>query len=551
MNKAAVQAKQMTGAVMLAEAFRQEKCGPVFTVMGDVNMHWLVEMGRQKGAVVNARDEGAAVAMADGHARVTGQIGVASTTCGPGLTHAATALKAAVHYRTPLVVVAGQQADIDNIQYLDQRRFVKSLGAGVVDSRSADTCMFDACQAFFLARTEQRPVVLNVPPTVFRGIGSPPQPYRASTTLAAAARPAVPDPQAVHEVARLLGIARRPLILVGRGALGPGRGDAIRALAEKVGALVASTLPAYGWNGRADGDLGLSGFFATPAARKLLSSADYILALGTSLHSFTVADNMYAAAKIVLVDRVTTPALTTARQLHLHVQGDASQFVNLLLDEIGPHKPKTWRTPATLAKVRAARTPVVDDIQITDGRVDPRLIVRALDKALPADRLNVTGAGHFWNFGVRHSAPPMHPRLVTHGFGSIGHGLPTAIGAMMASRGRPGLVFEGDSGLLMNIQELDTLRRLDLHLLVVVMNNTALGSEYYKLLSEGMDPSDSVLSDVNFAHVARGFGVRAVTVSKGAGEIPGIVKEFMSTDAPMLVDVKTSLNVVDENYRWW
>ena len=78
------QGAERKGAVLMAEAFRLEQASPVFNVMGDTNMHWLVEMAREPGQVVNARDEGAAVAMADGYARFKGDVGVASTTCGPG-----------------------------------------------------------------------------------------------------------------------------------------------------------------------------------------------------------------------------------------------------------------------------------------------------------------------------------------------------------------------------------------------------------------------------------------------------------------------------------
>src|SRR5690606_2432317 len=125
-----------------------------------------------------------------------------------------------------------------------------------------------------------------------------------------------------------------------------------------------------------------------------------------------------------------------------------------------------WRTPSIVSKLHAAALPVIDEVGTPDGRLDPRKIVRALDEAMPRERTEVTGAGHFWNFAVRQSRPPLHARLVSHGFGSIGHGLTTAIGAAFGEPDRPALVYEGDSGLLMNIQELDTLARTGLHLLV-------------------------------------------------------------------------------------
>ena len=440
---------------------------------------------------------------------------------------------------------------MENIQYLDQPRFAEALGVGVVESRDPGSCMADVQRAFFLARSELRPILLNVPTAVFQGAAHGIDDYLTSKTLLGRTRSATPDPAAVCEVAGRLRAAKQPLILVGRGALTEGTANLIRKLARACGALTVATLPAYGWTGREDGDCGLGGFFASPQMRALLSSTDCVLALGTTLQAFAVDGDPYSGAFVVLVDRILAPNYTTAPQIDVHVQGDVAAFATMLIEELRSHRPETWRTADTIALARDASTPRVTPIKIRDGRLDPRRVVRSIDTAFPPDRVSVTGAGHFWNFVVRHMAAPRRLRLVTHGFGAIGHGLPTAIGAMLASASLPGLVFEGDSGLLMNIQELDTLSRLNLPLLVVVMNNGALGSEYYKLLSEGRDPADSVMNDVDFAAIARGFGIRSSTVAHDPAEIAPLIAAFLSDRSPMLLDIKTSLDVVDENYQWW
>src|SRR5262245_61633626 len=119
----------------LVDAFEAERATTVFGLMGDGNMYWMSTLARRPGArVVHARHENAAVAMADGYARVTGDIGVCSVTCGPGLTQIATSLTASVRHRTPMVVFAGDtpRAEPFHLQAFEQRPFVVSTGARFV-----------------------------------------------------------------------------------------------------------------------------------------------------------------------------------------------------------------------------------------------------------------------------------------------------------------------------------------------------------------------------------------------------------------------------------
>ena len=142
--------------------------------------------------------------------------------------------------------------------------------------------------------------------------------------------------------------------------------------------------------------------------------------------------------------------------------------------------------------------------------------MRALDAALPDDALLVYGVGHFWSFAVMHlhrPAPADH--LHAYGFGAVGHGLPTAIGAAVAAN-RPVVLVEGDGSLLMHVGELSTAAKESLDLTVVVMNDGGFGSEIHKLNFKGADGELARFGHDDFAAVARGFGLAGHTLADPA-----------------------------------
>ena len=147
----------------VAQAFIKEGTDTVFGLLGDSQLAWWPEMARLGAKIVDARDEGAAVAMADGWARATGKVGVASVTHGPGVSRIATSLITAARYRTPLVVHTGatpfnkEQA----LQYLDQEKLVSSTGAGYIEALTPEYAETAVRDAFYRAQVETRPIVLS------------------------------------------------------------------------------------------------------------------------------------------------------------------------------------------------------------------------------------------------------------------------------------------------------------------------------------------------------------------------------------------------------
>src|SRR4051812_22010700 len=219
---------------MLAQAFEAEGTEVLFTLMGDANMYWSEAMSRLPGMqVIHARHEHCAVAMADGYARATGKVGVASTTCGPGFTQIMTALSIAARANVPLVVFAGDSpmAAPYYIQQIDMAPLALGTGAAYIPVRTIDRVLDNVREAFHTAQLERRPVVLSVP----MDLQKQPFPFMAdyipsAEVLPTPQRPA-PDPALVERLVGMLAEAEKPILIGGRGAKLSGAGPAMRALA--------------------------------------------------------------------------------------------------------------------------------------------------------------------------------------------------------------------------------------------------------------------------------------------------------------------------------
>ena len=225
---------------MLARAFAAEGVDHLFTLMGDANMYWSTAMAELPGMkVVHARHEHCAVAMADGYARATGKVGVASTTCGPGFTQIMTALTIAARGNVPLVVFAGDSplAAAWYLQQIDMAPLALACGAHYVTVKHIDRLLDSVREAFLVAQLEQKPVVLSVPMDLQKQAWPHMTDYTPSSDLMPAAQRPVPDPAIVDKVVDMIAEAEKPIIIAGRGAILSGAAPALEALAGEAGAL--------------------------------------------------------------------------------------------------------------------------------------------------------------------------------------------------------------------------------------------------------------------------------------------------------------------------
>jgi thiamine pyrophosphate-dependent acetolactate synthase large subunit-like protein len=535
----------------LADAFVAEGTTAVFGMMGDANIYWLDRLEKAGVRVFEVRHEGAGLAMADGWARITGRPGVCTTTGGPGIAQLATTMLVASRARTPLVAFCGDTpwGDDEEVQRLDQARFAAGVEAGFVRITSPDNAYERVREAFYLARRDSTPVILSMPTEIQHGEVDESEAYAPSLSLLNA-EPLPSSPAQIERVADVLAASERPVIIVGRGAIRSGAGEAIQSLAGRVGAIIATSLMGKNWLNSDEFHVGISGLYATRTAMELFSEADCVVAVGAGLNKYTIEHGyLYPDATYVHIDTKPSVVMGNGRTAEHYLRADGRLAVTALDEALQRRgvQHTGYRTPDTRARIERA----LDDPQeyeIEPGRVDPRAACRVLDDALPGHIGLVLGGGHQVCFGTMLSNRARDLVLPNMHFGSIGQGLTTAMGAVVASGGRPAFLMEGDAGFMMHAIEFETAVRYALPLMVVVFNDQALGAEYHRYIDKGIDLEACRIPTPDLGAVGVALGGRGALV-RSLDELAAAAEAFAADPGPMLVDLRISRNVVAVPYR--
>ena len=525
---------------VLADAFLNEGVTDCFALLGDANMHFATRLSDRGCRLVTVRHEHCATSASMAYARVTGEVGVSTVTCGPGLTQLMTALPAAVRARIPLVVLAGE-APLSKLWYnqaIDQAPFVEACGARYVPLHDAKTMPRRVRDAFLQARTERVPVVLGVPFDIgeseWTGDDDLPAPSRELMPELAPMPPAEAD---LERAAKAIESAERIVVMGGLGALGAG--SELRRLAERIGALTATTLPARGLFHDDPFSLNVAGGFAHVAARECFAKADLVIAAGASLSSHNAdAGKLWPQARLLQIDVAPTAIVQGRHAAQLHLRADARLAAEALLSRV---RARTgWRTDAMAERIAATS---VDDAAFPaqPGTHDPRDVVAALDRAVPKDWFCVNSSGHCSFYAAQMHGRPADKFLTIREFGAIGNGIAYAMGAAAALKRGPRsderiVLIDGDGSLMMHVQELDTIRRERMAITIVVMNDRAYGSEIHKLRADGLSDAAATFGETDFAGIARGFGIEGHRIDD-LGALAGLVA---ATDGPAVWDVPVS-----------
>ncbi len=539
---------------VLAEAFKGEGVEHLFTLMGDANMYWAQKMADEYGVnVIHARHEHCAAAMADGYARATGKVGVASTTCGPGYTQIMTALTIAARGNVPLVVFAGDSpiGAAWYLQQIDMAPLALACGAHFVAVKSLDRLLDNVREAFHVAATERKPVVLSVP----MDLQAQEYPYMAdytpSSDLGPIAQRPVPDPVLVERVVDMISEAERPIILGGRGAVRSGAREALEALADRAGALLGNSL--YG-KGLFDGNpynIEIAGAFASDFARERFSEADLVIGVGAGLgHYTTEGGYLYPMASTIQIDTNPRGLWQGLRTADLHIRADARAAAEAIVEAMDRRgvKKTGQRTPEMAASI-SADSPDSKVFPVQPNTVDPRKIVLELDQTIPKDWDIVVGGGHYFSMVMTHmKGRPAEKYHVVNDFGAIGSGLPAAIGIATARGDGKVALIEGDGSLLMHIQELETIQRHGIKLLINIMNDGGYGAEFHKFRARNIEPRQAIHGRGDLAATAKGFGMRSETVN-GMGQMSAFFGQHQQANIATLWDVHTDDKIPSRAYR--
>jgi len=516
-----------------------------FALLGTANFkisHALVKSGVE---LISARHECNAASMADAYAKASGELTLVSVHSGPGLTNALTGIGEAAKSRTPLVVLAGDvpTGAVKNNFYIEQADMVRAVGAVPERLHTPGTAREDALRAVSHALRERQTVVLSLPLDVQH---APLASNLPPLELPPSGGRLHPDPRAVKELANALERAQRPLILGGRGAVVSDAEATLIALAERTGALLATSVCGHGLFFGNPWSLGISGGFSSPIADELIAESDCIVAFGASMTAWTTKKGKLIAsgATVAQVD-VEAGKIGYQMPVQIAVHGDAQATAKALLAELerrGARPRPGRRTDAMRERIRAGDNhhyPHPDESG--DDFIDPRTLSKAVDAILPLDRVVASDSGHFCGWVPRYlRVPSARASCLSHSFQSVGLGLPSAIGLAIANPGKLAVLGTGDGGFLMSMADLETALRLKLRLCILVYNDASYAAEVHYFRRQGYSVDIVQFPQTDFTAIARGFGARGVTVRKPADLDP--LKAWVAEGAPGLFVIDGKIN---------
>ncbi len=524
----------------IAQALIAEGCLDMFGLMGDGNMWLWGSLVKHEGfKIISARHEAAAVSMADGYSRTTGKVGVAMVTCGPGLTQCGTTLMIAARNRSQMVLITGEidPGAKNKTQSMDQKRFTEACAARFHTVTSIDNMAEEIAEAFYTARVHRVPVVLNLNMDLQDREFDWDFEYRPSTDFLPP-RVMNPHPDVLAPVVEKLAAAKRPVIIAGKGAIASGAREEIIRLADRVGAILATSLQGKGYFAGEAWDVGIAGAFASEPSEQLLAEADFVLGVGAELGYYTTEGGLlFPGAEVARIDIKPMPEEIGVIP-GLFVQGDARRSVAAISEALETRQVRSegYRNAETRAILDA---PAHKFDAPADG-LDPRAVGHYIAYGLPENCLVTCGAGHFFSFPAMYTALPKGAEIqFSYQFGAVGQGLPLAIGTGAGNPGRPHIVIEGDGSMLFHIQELDTVTRFKQQMVLIVWNDGGYGAEVHKLVPKGFEMGQSHWDSPDFVAIAKAFGGDGVLLTKES-DLPGAIQEGLRKGGLYLIDARVS-----------
>ncbi|MFB6069815.1 MAG: biosynthetic-type acetolactate synthase large subunit [Halanaeroarchaeum sp.] len=489
-----------------------------------------------------AHEQGAAHA-ADAYGIVSGEPGIAMATSGPGATNLLTGLADANMDSDPVLALTGQvpkdMVGNDAFQETDTIGVSSPLTKGNYFATDVETVGDEVGQAFALAAEgRQGPTLVDLPKDVTKSetSGEPSEPRAPDTHEVPTAEA---DPKEVEAAAQALAAAERPVILSGGGVVKGEASDDVRDFAIDHGIPVVTTMPGVGTFPE-DHDLALEmgGMHGTGYANMALSHADVLLGVGTRFDDRLTGDVSTFApdAEVIHVD--IDPA-EVSKNVHADYPliGDAATVMQQLAAAM-PASPDAadWRE-----RTRTWKSEYPMDYDTPEDRpLKPQFVVEALDEATEDDAIVTTGVGQHQMWAVQYWTYT-EPRtwVSSNGLGTMGYGVPAAIGAKVAAPDRQVITFEGDGSFLMTGQEISVAVRENLDITVAILNNEYVGMirQWQDAFYEGNRYESEWSWTPDFAKLAEAYGAQGLT-AMSYDEVPEVIGEALDYDGPSVVDFR-------------
>ena len=519
----------MTGSDIIVKALEGFGTDVVFGIPGGTVIPLYDSIYRSSLKHVLARHEQGACFEAAGYARASGKVGVCLATSGPGALNTLTALADSYADSVPLVVITGQVGanlrGTDAFQEADLFGSSLSMVKHSFSVESADELWAVMESAFKIASSGRPgPVLVDVPVSVQRQTADNPCKGR-SVPLKIGDVPS--DSREILSVVPYIKRSVRPVILAGGGVIASGASEELARFARACSIPVATSL--MGKGGFPEGDplsLGMAGMHGTERANRALSGADLIIALGCRFSDRTTAkaSSFGNEAAVVQVD-IDRAEIGKVIPVDLGVVSDLRQALEILN-----------RSGELVSVGREGAYPRRASEE--DHGFYPKAIMETIRGHLRPDDVITTEVGQHQMWAALHWRSDLPRTFITSGGqGTMGFGLPAAIGASMARPGRPVVCLAGDGSFLMNSQEMETAVRYGLPVKVVVFNNRSLGMvrQWQELFWDRRYSATVEAPSCDFAALARAYGAEGIKVSS-IEELEGVIDDFLASPGPSLME---------------
>ena len=535
----------MTGSQALLESFLIEGVDTLFGYPGGaiIPVYDALYDYRDRLRHILVRHEQGAVHAAQGYARVSGRVGVCLVTSGPGATNTVTGLADALMDSTPLVLVTGQVGS----SLLGTDAFQETNFVGITQAVTKWNCQVKRTEdipaamakAFYVARSGRPgPVVVDI--TKDAQCGTAPFRYEKLVSIRSYVPVPEPDPARLDEAARLIDEARHPLVMVGQGVILGNAEAELKAFLDRSGMPVASTLlglsavptdsPQY------VGMLGMHGNYGPNIKNR---DCDLLVAVGMRFDDRVTGNPAHFGENARVIHLEIDPAeIGKIVPADVPVAGDVRQTLPMLTERIRKRNHSGWIAEFRACDRIEAERVIRPATRPDGGGIRMGEAVDTVARAYANDAVVVTDVGQQQMFAARYFGFRRTRSLVTSGgLGTMGFGLPAAIGAKLGAPERDVVLFVGDGGLQMTIQELGTIFQSRIPVKIVLLNNTFLGMvRQWQELFYDSRYSFTELVNPDFGLIARanGLGYRRV---EHRGELAEAVAEMKAAAGAFLLEV--------------
>ncbi len=542
--------EKITGSEALIRSLLEEGVKTVFGYPGGQIMPVFDKLYDYKDKLrhILVRHEQGAVHAAQGYARVSGDVGVVLVTSGPGATNVITGVADAMIDSTPLVVITGQVPSpllgTDAFQETDVVGITLPITKWSYQIQSADEIPWAIARAFYIARSGRPgPVVIDFPKNA--QIGMMDFEYKKCDFIRSY-RPVPPtDPHSLIQAASLINKAQKPFIIFGQGVILSEAEEELKNLLEKTGIPAASTL--LGLSALPSGYSlykGMVGMHGNLGPNKKTNECDVLIAIGMRFDDRVTSDiHTYAKqAKVIHID-IDPSEIGKNVAAEIGILGNAKDVLQKLNPMLERRKFEEWSKEFDDLNEIENKKVIIPETQPQEGDLNMGEVVAKVSELTNNEAIIVTDVGQNQMMAARYSKFNKSRSFVSSGgLGTMGYGLPAAIGAKIGMPDRHVCFFTGDGGIQMSIQELGTILQENTGVKIIILNNSWLGMvRQWQELFFDERYSETSMKNPDFIALAAAYGIKGKKVDKRA-DLEGAIKEMLSDNEPYLLEV----NVIEK-----